>query len=299
MWTVVGAGVSGLTTAICLAEAGAEVRVWAAAPPEETTSALAGAMWGPSFQPPMDRTLAWTEQSLREFTELATQPGTGVRMAQTLTVGQFPPADRLPPQAAMIPGLRPATDLPEGYPAGFHGTMPVIDMPVYLRYLTSRLGIEIEIREVTALEPGMINCSGLGARELAADDSVRPMLGQLVAVTNPGLEEVFLELTTEPESTIYVPHPGRVLCGGIAIADRWELTPDPDVSERILERCRRVQPLLREAEVIAEWVGLRPDRPSVRVESEDGVVHNYGHGGHGVSLSWGCARETAALALRQ
>jgi len=41
-------------------------------------------------------------------------------------------------------------------------------------------------------------------------------------------------------------------------------------------------------------VGLRPNRPAVRLEAEplgDGRrVHCYGHGGMGVSLSWGCAR---------
>ena len=57
----------------------------------------------------------------------------------------------------------------------------------------------------------------------------------------------------------------------------------------------------REARVITERVGLRPCRPEVRLEAETlpgGRVlwHNYGHGGAGVTLSWGCARElTAAL----
>ncbi|WP_214317315.1 FAD-dependent oxidoreductase [Nonomuraea sediminis] len=303
---VIGAGVSGLTTAICLAEAGAEVRVWAERPPLETTSALAGAMWGPSFQQPVDKTPAWTEQSLRDFTALAGVRGSGVRMAPVLTVGELPPVDQLPPQATMIPGLRSCTagELPDGYPAGFRATMPVIDMPVYLRYLTGRLaeaGVEIEMRRASALSeagPVVVNCAGLGARELAGDDSVRPMLGQLVAVANPGLDEVFLELAAARETTQYVPHHDRVVCGGIAVPDVWDTTPDPGVTERILERCGRVEPRLREAKVLDVWVGLRPDRPAVRVEAEGGVVHNYGHGGNGVSLSWGCAREAAALTLQ-
>lgn len=46
---VVGAGVIGLTSAICLAEDGMDVRIVAAAPPQETTSRAASAMWGSTF----------------------------------------------------------------------------------------------------------------------------------------------------------------------------------------------------------------------------------------------------------
>jgi D-amino-acid oxidase len=74
---VAGAGVSGLTTAICLAEAGHDVKVWAADPPRHTTSVVAGALWGPSFQEPVAKTLAWTQQSLHDFTVLADDPGSG------------------------------------------------------------------------------------------------------------------------------------------------------------------------------------------------------------------------------
>src|SRR5215510_282350 len=93
---VVGAGVSGLTTAICLAEAGFDVRVWAADPPRHTTSMVAGALWGPSFQEPVAKTLAWTRRSLRDFTVLARDPRSGVRMAPVLTVGDLPGLDDMP-----------------------------------------------------------------------------------------------------------------------------------------------------------------------------------------------------------
>jgi glycine/D-amino acid oxidase-like deaminating enzyme len=57
--------------------------------------------------------------------------------------------------------------------------------------------------------------------------------------------------------------------------------------------------------VVRTWVGLRPLRPGgVRLEAmplrrRDGrhrvVVHNYGHGGSGLTLHWGCALDAAAL----
>ncbi|HTF07906.1 MAG TPA: FAD-dependent oxidoreductase [Asanoa sp.] len=305
---VVGAGVSGLTTAVVLAESGVPTRVLADRPPRDTTSMVAGALWGPSFQQPYDKTLEWTAQSLEDFQRLATDPTTtGVRIASVLTVGDGLPEGELPPQVKMIPGLRKATghELPDGFAAGSWGRMPVVDMPTYLDYLERRLGAaggSIERQRVTDLtEAGdrVVNCTGLGARELAGDDSVRPVFGQHVILTNPGIDDVFMELAREAEWTSFMPHPERVVCGGVRLQDREDLTPDPDLTARILERCRRVEPRLKDATVIETVTGLRPERAAVRVAVEwrerTLIVHNYGHGGTGVSLSWGCAREAARL----
>jgi D-amino-acid oxidase len=311
---VIGAGVSGLTSALCLTEAGWPVRVWAAAMPQQTTSVVAGAVWVP--QRSGDRvaeTLAWAEHSLRVFRELAENPATGVRLAPALTVGDLTADSAMSPAAQLIPDLRPAdaADIPEGYRTGFHATMPMIDMPQYLDYLTKRLsdaGCEIEIHPVNSLTeaadaaPIVVNCAGLGARALAGDDTVRPLFGQHVVMSNPGLQQLFLEIDNggnRGEWTCYFPHPQRVVCGGISIPDRWDTTPDPEVSERIIERCRRVQPRLGEADVIETITGLRPDRPAVRVEVEPlgraRCIHNYGHSSNGVTLSWGCARDVVRL----
>ncbi len=307
---VVGAGVSGLTSAVCLAEAGWPVRVWAAAMPRQTTSMVAGAIWAPPR--PAERateTLAWTEHSLRVFRELADDPSTGVRMAPALVVGELHEA--MASATALIPDLRPAdpADVPDGFVAGYRATVPMIDMPQYLDYLTKRLaaaGCTIEAHPVRSLAeaadaaPIVVNCAGLGARELTGDDTVRPLFGQHVVLTNPGLQQLFLEINDGPEWTCYFPHPRRVVCGGISIPDRWDTTPDPEVTERILQRCRRIEPRLGEAEVIETITGLRPHRPSVRVEAEPldraRCVHNYGHSSNGVTLSWGCARDVVRLA---
>lgn len=308
---VVGAGVSGLTSAICLAEAGWPVRVWAAAMPHATTSVVAGAVWAPPR--PAERaaqTLAWTERSLGVFRELADDPDTGVRMAPALAVGELTATEAMSSAAALIPELRPAdpVDVPDGFGTGFRATVPMIDMPQYLDYLTRRLaaaGCEIEVRRVRSLAeaadaaPIVVNCAGLGAGALAGDDTVRPLFGQHVILTNPGLRQLFIELNDGPEWTCFFPHPQRVVCGGISIPDRWDTAVEPDVTERILQRCRRIEPGLREAEVIEVITGLRPDRPTVRVEAEPlggaRCVHNYGHSSNGVTLSWGCARDVVRL----
>jgi D-amino-acid oxidase len=82
-----------------------------------------------------------------------------------------------------------------------------------------------------------------------------------------------------------------------------------------LEACSRaagpslLSPPLRLAPVKVSWdrvirttVGLRPYRPSgfvLRAERLDGktLIHNYGHGGSGMSLSWGTGSMAADLAV--
>lgn len=307
---VIGAGVSGLTSALCLAEEGWPVRVWTAALPLQTTSVVAGAVWRPRALEPVDKTLAWGLESLREFRELARDPTSGMRMAPALSV--YDPTDDLPESRGdeLIPDLRPATisELPSGFGAGAHATLPMIDMPRYLDYLTRRLtasGCDIEIQPVRSLAqavevaPIVVNCAGLGARELVGDKTIQPAFGQHIVLANPGLTQLFVELTSRPAWTCYFPHPSRVVCGGISIPGRWDTTAIPEVSERILRDCYRIEPRLAQATVIETITGLRPDRPSVRVEREDigsaRCIHNYGHGGDGVTLSWGCAREVVRL----
>lgn len=301
---VVGAGVSGLTSAICLAEAGWPVRVWAATMPRKTTSAVAGAVCAPRPMRPSGKAAEWNKHSLGVFRDLAQDPTTGVLMAPAVIVGDVDAN-----QQKLIHDLRPAepADLPAGFDSGFRGSMPMIDMPHYLDYLTRRLataGCEIEERPVRSLAEAadaagiIVNCTGLAARELAGDNGVEPLFGQHVVLTNPGLRQLFLDMTQEPEFTCYFPHPQRVVCGGVSIRG-CDDTADPEITEQILDRCRRVEPRLAEAEVIGVITGLRPHRDSVRVEAEPfgraRCIHNYGHGGNGVTLSWGCARDVVSL----
>lgn len=302
---VIGSGVSGLTTALCLAQAGHVVRVRTAAPPEETTSRAAGAIWGSTFAGPADKVGHWASASLEAFRELASRPDTGVTIASGTLASRSGEA----PPPHVFPGVdvRPC-DVPEGFAAGFKITIPVIDMPRYLDHLVARLeaaGVRIELRPVGSLHqaareaPVVVNCAGLGARELVSDPTLRPVRGQHVVLENPGLDEFFMTEPFGPAWTSWVPHRDRVVLGGVAQEDDWDTEPRSSDTEGILKRCRELEPRLGGARVLEHQVGLRPARHEVRVEAEqlDAVrlVHNYGHGGTGVGLSWGCAREVVAL----
>lgn len=96
---------------------------------------------------------------------------------------------------------------------------------------------------------------------------------------------------------------GLVTLGGIKDFGSSKMSLSKFDRTSIFERCCELVPSLRKAEVAFEWVGLRPFRQPVRVEAEviekrtghTIVIHNYGHGGHGVSLSWGTAIHAARL----
>jgi D-amino-acid oxidase len=307
---VVGGGVIGLTTAVCLAEQGLAVRVRTAHPARDTTSAVAGAMiGGPVFAEPYEATVRWHQVGVREFTMLSERSDTGVRVARGRLVSHL--GRDVPDWAPTLPGFRHCT--PEehaGFPVAFWISSPLANMPVYLDYLVDRFiaaGGDIQYRPVASLEEAadealvVVNCSGVYARQLAGDRHVHPVRGQHVVVENPGLDDFFFEGGSDSAWTGYMPHSDRVVLGGTAAAGDWSLDPDPGQTRQILARCAAVEPRLAGAKVIEVEVGLRPGRASIRVESQSvgrtRVIHNYGHGGVGVSMSWGCARDVTEMIL--
>jgi D-amino-acid oxidase len=124
--------------------------------------------------------------------------------------------------------------------------------------------------------------------------------GEHLVAQNPGVDDFFVEEPRSDEWISLFPHGERIVLGGNAREDDWSLDPDPASARAILDRCARVEPRLIDARVIEQQVGLRPVRSAVRVEreklAEATIIHNYGHGASGVSLSWGCANAVVALA---
>jgi D-amino-acid oxidase len=293
---VVGAGVVGLTCAVRLLESGHRVDVLARDLPLETTSAVAAAIWYPYRALPQDRVTAWSGASYAEFVGLAGEPGTGVRMVTGTEVFAERQAD--PWWRAAVPSLDRETSLPPGYRDGWTFVTPVVEMPTYLRWLQGKveeLGGTVTRMNLSALPAGelVVNCAGLGARLLGADRSVVPVRGQVLYVEQVGLDRWWLDSAAP---TYVVPREKDIVVGGTDEEGEWSRTPSPEVAEAIRARAVRLVPELEGARVLRHKVGLRPVRPAVRVEREGDVVHCYGHGGAGVTLSWGSADEVVALA---
>lgn len=269
---VVGAGVVGLTCAVRLLEEGHRVDVVARDLPLETASAVGAALVRPHRVGSDDVVRRWTATSEAAFTALASADGDhGVRVL-------------------------PGTDVEVG-----DVVAPVVDMPRYLAWLTRRvddLGGTVTRLNLAALPDHgdvVVSCPGLGARLLGADHTVVPVAGQVVVVEQVGLERFWLDDRPGAPTTYVVPREREVVLGGTAQEGEWSRTPSPEVAADIVRRAAELVPELADARVLRHKVGLWPARPTVRLERVGQVVHCYGHGAAGVTLSWGCAADAAAL----
>ncbi len=310
---VLGAGVVGLTTAVSLLQAGCEVTVVAAATVEATTSYVAAGVWFPTHAGPPDKVAAWGRRTLEVLAGQARDSVPGVVMRESLALYREPPGR--PGWTAAVGQVREAAaaELPPGYAHGLRFAVPQAEMPVYLPWLMRRvreLGGEIVTRRVTALAEltatgadALVNCPGLAARDLVGDLSVYPVRGQVVRVTNPGIT-MSVRDEFHPAGRAYV-HPRARDCilGGTLDEHQWDTRPDPATAAAIIARCTQIVPALADATVIEHLAGLRPGRPEVRLEEESTpeggprIVHNYGHGGAGITLSWGCAEHVTRILL--
>jgi len=299
---VVGAGVVGLTTAVCLAENGYDVHVLARDLPLETTSSVAAALWYPYLADPPDRVFGWAALSLQIFTQLAREsPEAGVRLVMGTELLKQRCAD--PYWATAVRGFMRVDSPPAPYLDGWAFEAPVIEMPVYLVWLRSRLesaGGTVTRMALPTLPDAaelVINCAGLGARRLARDVSVVPVRGQVLYLAQLGLARWSLDAEGP---TYVVPREHDIVAGGTDVEGDWNTRPERSVAADILRRATTLVPELEGARVLGHRVGLRPVRPSVRLERADSshptpIIHCYGHGGAGVTLSWGCAAEVLSL----
>lgn len=308
--TVVGGGVSGLTTALVLRRRGHEADVVAAAPGTASTSVYAAAIWWPVFDEPRDLVTAWARRGLGVFEGLVDDPAAGVQIIQITEYADHPIS--MHGWDEWIPGFRAlrTDELPAGRAAGVTMTVPQVTPTVYLPWLEDRLeetGGTVTITgaplasldDLFAGADIVVNCTGVGARDLVGDTSVHPIRGQVVAVRDPGVTAGWIDESGGPDIVYVFPRTNEVILGGTRWPEVWDDTPDEVQTARILAEAKQICPGLRTDDVIEARVGLRPGRPTVRLETEQTpagtVVHNYGHSGNGYTLSWGCAEAVADL----
>ncbi len=349
---VIGAGVSGLTSALCLLRKGFAVTVLADSFAPRVTSVVAGALWE---WPPavcgyhrdelsLARSKTWCRSSLQIFRELSLRPAeTGVFVRPVSYYFKRPIEEDAFHLAKMedlkdeVAGFRHdraliaehGVNLDLGLQDAYTHLAPMVDTDAYMQWLlreTRKAGCRVVEGRVKGLlsaqaealarefrAEAIVNCAGLGSRELAAD-SMYPLRGALVRVKNDGRAMpritdahcISLDHSGREQSFVFIVPRGEdmLVLGGLAEPDQSDLEvglQNYEPVRQMYRRCVQFMPRLANAEIDAAEpvrVGLRPMRKSgVRLEAEPRarIVHNYGHGGSGVTFSWGCALEVVDL----
>jgi len=335
---IIGAGVSGLTCGVVLAEHGYRTAIFAKDIGQQTTSSVAAAVWFPYHVEPAERVIPLALETYQVLLDLARFPESGVSIIESrqfLRTGEIEIPDwAIPLGAQPLPVVIPSEvegsrcansklsprdpSTPRAYAgsaqddhcfaSGFSLRVPLMDTTIYLDYLTARLrkaGGEIyanvhfgKVEDVDRKFDLVINCAGIGARELVRDADLEPHRGQVAIV--PRIEGLTCAIVCDDAPLMYaIPRTNDCVFGGTnEVSDN--LAADPATTSQIVAESSRVLNIER-PRVLAERVGLRPFRRSgVRLERDqlrDGrvVIHNYGHGGAGFTLSWGCARKVLEL----
>ena len=301
---VVGSGIVGLTTALQLQEKGFQVQIVSKVPFHKTLSHKVGAIWFPFEVRPIEKANKWAAYSYQKYLE-EVSPQNGVSIIPFMVVYN---SESDTSWTLHLPDdqVRKAHDyeLPNGVESAFLAQVPLAEPPLYLSYLFQKFLAadgEFTLKEVKSLQEmaslgsKVVNCTGMGAKDLCQDIHLKPMRGQI-------LRSKKLEVTSCVNSTVsgklsYIINRSTdsIIGGTDYINDYNEQIDDAD-TQIILERLKTSGLSQKQPEVIEILVGLRPLRSEVRFEYDaiyPNIFHNYGHGGAGFTVAWGCAMELA------
>jgi D-amino-acid oxidase len=259
---VLGCGAVGLAAARVLQRRGFAVTIYAKELPPGTTSSVAGASWSPAFVADRGRrTPEWTAQferaartSHREFQGLVGDDY-GVRWREEYFVADQPDQELGDWGMRDLFPQRRTLSAAESPFAARHVTVDnlmFIEPPVYLRALMRDFqlaGGRIVVRafaapsELSALpESVIVNCTGLGARELFGDSELTPIKGQLTVLL-PQPEVDYAVLT--PDLYMF-PRRDGIQLGGTHERGVETLEPDLEAERRILAGHRAIFDTMRD-----------------------------------------------------
>jgi D-amino-acid oxidase len=261
---------------------------------------VAGAVWFPYRVGPPERVVGWATRTRAWLESLVSDRDAGADLltGYEITVTSDPPywTAAIPVERAPAPVI--------GSPIAWRFSAPRVEPARFLPWLSRTLRRPIEQRAVLdlAAESGdvVVDCAGLAARELAAEDAMLPLYGQVV-VTELGEFDPAITVTDDrdPDAIFYaIPRRDELVLGGCSLPWPPGAPPivDPEITDRILAQARALGFVVGEIRRVRG--GLRPFRPEVRLERDPElprVIHNYGHGGAGFTLCRGCAESVAAL----
>lgn len=304
---IIGAGIIGLTTAYKLLEKGCPITIYAEAFAPDITSAKAAAFWFPYHIQNDDRCIRWSQVSYEKYISLSADPAAGISRKCLLkmikeedTAADMSWIDFMPENGCRT---LDTAELKKGFRLGHEVQVPLIETQHFLPWLVAQLkdkGVRFIQKRITDLDKlaseysCVINCSGLGARELCGDSSIYPARGQVALV---GARQDMPLFLCEEQPFYIVPRQDFTIIGGTYEEGEWDLRTEPETIQALYRQAIGLFPKLGNSPILNSWSGLRPYRKRIRVEQEAGtnIMHNYGHGGSGFTLAWGCAKEVADM----
>ncbi len=300
--TVVGCGIAGLTSAVALQEKGWKVRIVAKEKFDLTLSHKVGAIWFPFEVHPIEKAKTWGAKAYVRYKQ-EVLPNNGVSFIP-FTVVYNENSDtswtkRLPEGA-----VRDAREdeLPKNVRRAYVATVPLAEPPMYLPNLFARFienGGSFEQMEITSLEQlanlddYVVNCMGLGAKDVCKDDKLTAMRGQILRADYLDVQSC-VNSTHAGALSYIIKRSTDCIIGGTDYLDDWNLNLEQSDTDLILGRFHEAGLSKEEPKILEQVVGLRPRRTEVRFEHDNqhpNLFHNYGHGGAGFTVCWGCALE--------
>jgi len=302
--TVVGSGIIGLTTAISLQKVGFQVAIITKELYNNTLSSIVGAIWFPYSVEPIQKANQWAATAFHHYeAEVGKAEGVSMLPFKVLSVpGQDNSwVDHLPKENI----TKSSEDLPLGYNEAITAMVPLIEPPLYLPYLVelfTQNGGTIKqltitsLEELKALNNVVVNCTGLGAKEICNDEHLFAMRGQILQAEKLDHDPIVSQ-AVKGELSYLINRSQDSIIGGTDYDHDYNLNPEEADTNLIIDRIKKLG-VTSEIKLKNILVGLRPKRYSIRCEQDEkqaNIYHNYGHGGAGFTVAWGCAEHIATL----
>ncbi|KAJ5123176.1 hypothetical protein N7448_009273 [Penicillium atrosanguineum] len=330
---VVGAGVVGLSTVLCIQQylkPSQSVLLVARDFPSDTSvnyaSPWAGAHYRPvpGSSPQALREAKQAQRTYEFFKRLAVnEPAAGIIFLKGVEHLEAPPPEYLDSQSAHnvyshLDEFRYLSDdeVPAGVKWGVEYGTYVVNSPVYCAHMLRKFILKggttkrytlAHLKEAFSLDTNVktvINCSGLGFD----DPKSFVIRGQTCLVRNP-VSATITRQNTDGSWSFCIPRPldGGTIIGGTKQPHNWDPNASPETRAQLLAKASKWFPFASESggqfDVIHDIVGRRPAREGgmrievEKLENEKQIVHAYGAGGRGFELSHGVAEDTVALML--